>query len=417
MRRPSQLLLRKLLLILICLGTVSIYLGRVIAVYGARSANSDSTTVADLEHDIRWLPDDAELHHLLGLLLSDSGHSNADAIAHLRRATILNPNNGWYWLDLASVYRGAGDVEKEHEAVQFALHAEPGNPEIAAEAAKYFLAAGDVNRALPLFRQAVTQNPQVAESILQACWDETQNANLLLARVIPDSPELQLVLLQILTGQRQTVAANDVWQYLVSSAKSFDPQLSFFYFDYLLKEHETIRFEGAWRELAGLSPNLQTYLPNDNLIVNGGFEQPVLNAGLDWRFEPSEHVTAGIDDQVAHSGTHSLSLTYDGNPAYDAGWKQYVPVQSDTDYQFSAWIKSENVTSSSGPRIAIVDAYSGQNLLLTDDVLDTHPWQQITGSLRVPAGIELLAVKIVRAPANMRISGRIWIDDVHLVKR
>jgi tetratricopeptide (TPR) repeat protein len=414
-RRPPQPLVRKLLLILTCLGTVSIYLGRVLAVYGARSANL--ATIADLQHDIRWLPDDAELHYLLGLQLSDSGHGDPDAITHLRRATILNPYNGWYWLDLASVYRDVGNVEKEDEAVQFALDAEPGNPEIAAEAAKYFLAAGDVNRALPLFRQSVEQNPQVAESILQACWDETQNANLLLAKVIPDSPELQLVLLRILTGQRQTAAASDVWQYLVTSAKSFDPQLSFFYFDYLLKEHDVTRFEGAWRELAGLSPNLQTYLPNDNLIVNGSFEQQALNAGLDWRFESSEHVTAGIDDEVAHSGTHSLSLTYDGNPAYESGWKQYVPVQSNTDYQFSAWIKSENVTSSSGPRIAIVDAYSGQNLLLTDDVLDTHPWQQITGTVRVPAGIDLLSVKIIRAPTDTRISGRVWIDDMHLAKR
>jgi hypothetical protein len=92
-------------------------------------------------------------------------------------------------------------------------------------------------------------------------------------------------------------------------------------------------------------------------------------------------------------------------------------VQSNADYEFSAWIQSENVTSSSGPRIAIADAYSGANLLLTDDVLDTHSWQEIKGSLRVPDGTELLTVKIVRAPADTRIRGRVWIDDLRLVKR
>ena len=315
------------------------------------------------------------------------------------------------------MYQVTGNVEKQNEAVQSALDAEPGNPEVSTEAAQFFLVAGDVRRALPLFRQALVQNPEAAKAILPVCWRETRDANLLLAEVIPDSPELQLTFLRMLTEQKETTAANQVWQQLVASHRSFQPELSFFYFDYLLKEHEVASFDRAWHELAGVTPNLQAYLPNDNLIVNAGFEQPLLNSGFDWRHEPADHIAAGIDDSVAHSGTHSLSLSYDGNPAYDAGWKQFVPVQSNTDYEFSVWIKSENVTSSSGPRIAIVDAYSGANLLLTDDVLDTHPWREIKGTLRVPAQTELLAVKIVRAPANTRIRGRVWIDDLRLVKR
>jgi hypothetical protein len=363
------------------------------------------------------VPDNAAFPHLLGLRLSASDQDDDGAIANLRKAVTLNPNSGRYWLDLASVYQVTGNIEKQNEAVQSALDAEPGNPEVAAEAAQFFLVAGDADRAFPLFRQALGKNPQAAKAILLLCWSETRDANLLLAKAIPASPEPQLAFLRMLTEQKETTAANQVWQHLVGSHSSFQPQRSFFYFDYLLKEHEIARFDRAWHELARVSPNLQAYLPNENLMVNAGFEQPLLNSGFDWRYEPADHIAAGIDDKVAHSGTHSLSLSYDGNPAYDAGWTQFVPVQSNTDYEFSAWIKSDNVTSSSGPRIAIVDAYSGANLLLTDDVLDTHPWQEIKGSLRVPAQTELLAVKIVRAPANTRIRGRIWIDDLRLVKR
>jgi len=363
------------------------------------------------------VPDDAEFPHRLGLRLSAYDQDDDGAIANLRKAVILNPNSGRYWLDLASVYQVTGNVEKQNEAVQSALDAEPGNPEVAAEAGQFSLVAGDAGRAWPLFQQALVQNPQAAKTILLVCWRETRDANLLLAKVIPASPDLQLAFLRLLTEQKETTAANQVWQYLVASHRSFPPQLSFFYFDYLLKEHEVASFDRTWHELAGVSPNLQAYLPNDNLMVNAGFEQQLLNSGFDWRYEPADHIAAGIDDRVAHSGTRSLSLSYDGNPAYDAGWKQFVPVQSNTDYEFSAWIKSENVTSSSGPRIAIVDAYSGANIFLTDDVLDTHPWQEIKGTFRVPANTDLLAVKIVRAPANTRIGGRVWIDDLRLVKR
>jgi tetratricopeptide (TPR) repeat protein len=413
---PLRRLVKNALLILTCLGMLSIYLDRVIVVYLAQRS-ADSSQAGGVERAIRLVPDDAEFPYLLGMQLSNSAHDGAAAITSLSKAVTLNPNIGRYWFDLASVYQVTGNLEKANEAVQAALEAEPGNPEVAAEAAQYFLATGNRDRAFSLFRQALVQNPQAAETIFPACWRETRDANLLLAKLIPESPELQLAFLEMLAGQKETAAASQVWQHLVTSNKSFDPKLSFFYFDYLVKQQEATSFDRAWHELAGLSPNLQTYLPNDNLMVNAGFEQPLLNAGFDWRHEPADHITAGIDDNVAHSGTHSLSLSYDGNPAYDAGWTQFVPVQSNADYEFSAWIRSENVTSSSGPRIVIADAYSGANLLLTDDVLDTHSWQEIKGSLRVPDGTELLTVKIVRAPADTRIRGRVWIDDLRLVKR
>ena len=221
----------------------------------------------------------------------------------------------------------------------------------------------------------------------------------------------------MLAGQKETAAANDVWKHIIGSHKSFPPQLSFFYFDYLFQEHDAAAFDKAWHELAGLAPEIKGYLPSDNLVVNAGFEQPLLNSGFDWRHESADHIVAGIDEKVAHSGSRSLSVFYDGYPAYDSGWMQFVPVQSNTDYEFSAWIKSENVTTSSGPRIAIADAFSGANLLLTDDILDTHTWQEMKGLLHIPAECALVAVKIVRAPADTRIRGRVWIDDLRLVKR
>lgn len=416
MKAELRSLVRKLSLILICVGTLPFYLARVARIYFARRA-ADSTSIEGVRRAMRLSPGNAEFPHLLGLQLSSFDQDDDEATSSLREAVALNPNSGRYWLDLASVYQITDEVAKQNDAVQSALHAEPGNPEVAAEAAQFFLVAGDAGRAFPLFRQALTQNPEAAKAILFVCWRETRDANLVLANVIPSNPELQLEFLGILTQQKETSAANQVWEYIVASRASFQPQLSFFYFDYLLKEHEVAAFDRAWHDLSNLSPTMKAYLPNDNLLVNAGFEQPLLNSGPDWRHQPSEHIFAGIDNSVAHSGGHSLSLSYDGSPAYDAGWRQLVPVQPNAEYEFSAWIKSENVTSSSGPRIAIVDAYSETNLLLTGDVLDTHPWQEIKATLRVPDNTELIAVKIIRAPADTRIRGQVWIDDLRLVKR
>jgi tetratricopeptide (TPR) repeat protein len=408
--------LRKVLLVVLCLGTVSVYVGRVIRVYFAERS-ADTFEVANLERAIQLVPDNAELPHLLGLRLSASDQDDDNAIANLRKAVELNPHRARYWLDLAALYQVTSNAEKQNEALQGALDAEPGNPEVSAEAAQFFLVSGETGRALPLFKQALVTNPAAATNILPLCWRETLDAKTLLASVIPDSPELQLTFLRILAEHRETVAADQVWRYIVGAHKPFPAQLTFFYFDYLMKEREVASFDRDWHQLAAIAPSIQAYVPNENLIVNAGFEQPLLNSGFDWRHQAADYTIAGVDDEVAHSGGRSLSLSYDGGPAYDAGWTQFIPVQANAEYEFSAWIKSDNVTSSSGPRIAIADAYSGANLLLTDDALDTHSWQERKGSLRVPATAQLITVKIIRAPADTRIRGRIWIDDLRLVKK
>ena len=416
MTRPDRTLQANILLVLFCASFLSVYCTRVVRVYLAQRS-AESIDIAGLERAIRLVPDNAMFPHLLGLQFSAREQDSTTAIANLRQAVRLNPYSGRYWLDLAAAYQQAGNAVAQNDAVQSALAAEPGSPEIAAEAAQYFLASADWDRALPLVRQALEKNPQAAPGLLLECWRATHDASLLLARAIPADPEIQLAFLRLLTGQKEKSSAALVWQHLVASGISFPPQLATFYLDDLVREHAVPAFARAWRGLASLAPLLQRYLPTDNLIVNGSFEQPILNYGLDWRHESSEHVVAGIDEAIAHSGLHSLALSYDGNPAYLAGWSQFVPVQADSTYEFSAWIKSENLTTSSGPRLAISDAYSGANLLLMDDVLDTHPWHRVAGTFQVPAGTELVVTQITRAPANTKIKGRLWVDDLRLERK
>ncbi len=414
-REPA--VLHRILFSLICIALVTMYCDRVLRVYLAHRAAEAPDIIPGLQRAIRLVPGNATFPHLLGLQLSVAGQDRDGALANLRRAAALNPYKGRYWLDLAGAYQEANDLQLENQALQSAIAAEPGNPEVAAEAAQYYLAAGDTARALPLVRQALSQDPQVAPSLLLTCWRATHDADLLLANALPPDPGLQFALLRVLGEQNQPAAASHAWGQIVASRRPFPPEMSVFYLDYLLKEHDVAGFERAWHELGGVAASIQPYLPTANLIVNPSFEQPILNYGFDWRHQPTDHIVAGIDDTTGHSGTRSLSLSYDGSPAYDAGWTQFVPVRSGAAYAFSAWIKSENVTSSSGPRIAIADAFSGANLLVTDDVLDTHPWHEVTGQLQIPAATNLVAIKFIRGPANTKIRGRVWIDDLRLEAR
>jgi tetratricopeptide (TPR) repeat protein len=408
---PRGSLLKKTLLLLLCAGGVWLYVGRVIRTYRADRA-ADGYRITGLERATRLAPG-----NVLGLQLSESSPDRDRAIANLRAAARLAPEVAQYWLDLAYAYQLAGNVHEQNAALENALLAEPNNPDIAAESAQYYLVEGDIQRSLPLLRRALEMDPTATADLLPAYWRAVPDAQQLLDQAIPADPQPQIAFLRLLAERNETTAARQVWNRVLASPRSFQPQAVFFYFDYLIRKHQVADLGPAWHEFSSAVPAFQPYQPNGNLIVNPGFELEPLNGGLDWRHEDAGNVFAGIDDKVAHWGSRSLTVTFDGNPAYLAGWRQLIPVQPGADYTFSAWIKSENTVSSSGPRFAIVDAYSGARFLLTEDVLDTQPWHEMSGTLRVPDGTALLELEIVRAPADTGIRGRIWIDDLALVRK
>jgi tetratricopeptide (TPR) repeat protein len=408
--------LRRAAVALLCVALLAIYSWWILrSVLANRLA--ESNRVEDLQRAAQLVPEDANFSHALGLQLSESVQSYDDAIRYLLAAATQNPSDARNWLDLASVYLAAGKPQEQHMALEQALFAEPGNPDVAAEAANYYLVSGELSRALPLFRQAMDKDPGSAESLLPICWNATRDAQLMLDQAVPPNPEIQLEFLRLLTDRGDGASAHVVWEHLMDSRATFRPEQSFFYFDYMIRTHETDNLAKACTQLSDAVPSLKGYAPGENLIVNPGFELPLLYGGCDRRYQHVDHTTSGIDKQAAHSGSRSLSVAFDGSPVDDLGWHEYVHLRANTDYDFSAWIKSEDVVSSSGPRFSIADAYTGATILLTEDILDTHPWQEVRGNFRAPPETQLATIRLIRDPANTMIRGRVWIDDLRLVPR
>ena len=310
-----------------------------------------------------------------------------------------------------------GTAETE-ETVEHALQADPTTPHVAWEAANFFLLQGSQEKALRQFRMVLANDRESADSALQLCWRATGDANQLLDQVLPRRPDLYLSFLRLLVDKQQTSAAEDVWNHLIALNQSFSPKLVFPYFRFLLEQHKVEAAQRAWQQLASLNPSLQAYLPSrENLIVNGGFEQDVLNGGFDWWYQPGPHATAVLDLTEFHSGRRSLSITFDGQNAADAGVLQFIPVKPNTEYEFSAEYKTKELVSASGPRFAILDAYTNSAYFLGDDLLDTNPWRLQKTAFKTGQDTNLVLLKIIREPAGTLIRGKLWIDGLRLVEK
>jgi len=400
-----------------CLVFVGLYLHLVGHAYLAShlAAVSDSP---NLQKAIQLEPSNAEYRDLLGRNLALSGISLDDAIANYQIAVRLNPHVARYWLDLAGAYQVAGRTREQEESVNRAVEAEPTAPHVAWEAANFFLVQGERDRALRHFRVVLANDPEAVDSALQLCWRATGNAKQILDQALPPRPDLYLSFLRLLIDKQETAAAKNVWDRLIGLNQAFLTQLAFPYLRFLIAQQEVAAAQTAWQQLAAFDRSLQPYLPSQkNLIVNGGFEENLLDGGFDWWYEPRPHVILAIDTSEFHSGTRSLSITFDGQSASEAGISQFIPVKPNAAYEFSAEFKAGELETASGPRFAIADAYSSAFYVLTDDVMGTNPWRLQQAKFQTGPNTNLVLLKIVRQPAGPLIRGKLWIDDLRLVEK
>ncbi len=366
-----------------CIVFAGLYLHLALRPYSA-SRLATIPTKDNLEKAIRLEPTNAEYRELLGRYLAFSEQNLDGGISSYRAAVDLDPYVARYWLDLASAYQVANRTSEQGESLDVVL----------------------------------ANDPEKVDAALRLCWRATGDENQILNQALPGRPDLYFSFLRLLIHNQETAAAKNVWDRLVALNQAFSLQLAFPYFQFLLAQHEVEAAQDAWRQMASLNRSLLSYLPSrENLIVNGGFEDNVLNGGFDWSYLSNPHVALAVDTSEFHSGTRSLSITFDGQNPPDAGIYQFIPVKPNTEYEFSAAYRAAELVTASGPRFAIADAYTNASYVLTDDSMGTNPWRLQQARFQSGPNTKLVLLKIAREPARPLIRGKFWIDDLKLVEK
>jgi tetratricopeptide (TPR) repeat protein len=407
---------RKAAFALVCLGSASFYVALILPAFRAARVAANATE-RSLERAIQLQANNAEYHDRLARLLMYDGDGTASAISHYQAAVDLNPYAAKYWLDLADAYMVTGNPSEQQRSLERALLFDPTTPDVAWEAANFFLLRGDRDKALHNFATVLANDPQRVTRALELCWNASGDADELLDKSIPKNPDSYLSFLRLLMRQSNVQAAERVWNRLVALDQPFPAKTAFPYLDFLLENKEVAAAHNAWLQLPRIDRGLAPYMPSEsNLIVNGGFEEKILDGGFDWIYRPMAHVDLALDASEFHSGARSLSVTFDGQNPVNSGISQIIPVKPNTEYAFSAAYRTEEIMSASGPRFSIVDPYTNKSYVLTDDCLGTSPWRVQEAQFRTDAETNLLLLSISRQPPGPLIKGKMWIDDVKLVE-
>jgi tetratricopeptide (TPR) repeat protein len=410
-----------ILCVAIVLSAVMIYQAGELALawYWSRSSN-----LARRIRGAELVPGDAEAWHRLGQEFEYNLDELdfAKAIEYNERAVKLGPRSADDWIDLANAYEAEGDTTEANAAYANARQNYPISANVAWQYGNFLLRQGQAEQGLAEIHQAILTDPVLTSLAIPVVWQLSPDVHLLLNRVLPADRGAEWQALDFFADQRDADAGLTTWEYLLANAKGKPLELKrvFPFLDQLMAQGREEDVERVWSEALAASRWHEAPPGNHSLIWNGEFQGEPANGGLDWRMEETPGAIVSFDSRVKHSGARSLRVDFTGGMNLDyAGVHELVPVKAGQEYQFQAFLRTQDITTESGMRFEIVDPQHPQaGNFLTPGLTGTNPWTAENVTVKTSPETHYVDVRLRRFPSRLfdsKLAGTVWVDDVTLV--
>jgi len=399
-----------------------------LAYWVTRTAYAEKRGSADDLEQVRQAvaldPSNPQFYDKLGLICLYSANvaKPAEAVKYLRQATKLAARKTDYWVDLASACDWNEDLACSDEAMNRALKLSPMTPRLEWITANHYVRTRRPTEALPHLRRLLELSTDYAWPAFSLCTRAFRDPEIILRQVLPAQrdPTLKLSFADFLSERGQSAVADRVWSEVASTRVAFPFHLVKPYLQRLLNTGQIDRAEGVWSDLKrlGVIPGSEGESA-DNLVFNGSFEQAPLNAAFDWRFSELLYVVTDFRDPSTSAGAHCLRIDFtvarndDVEPVF-----QFVPVRPSTAYTLTAQVRSQNITSESGPCLRVTDPACPACLdSQSESALGTTPWHPVSLRFTTGARTRLVRLSVWRPRSRSfppEISGSFWLDLVSI---
>jgi hypothetical protein len=255
--------------------------------------------------------------------------------------------------------------------------------------------------------------------LLRAADDPQQVYEQVLAQ--SKDPSLRFAFLTFLSTSGDYESAMRIWERMIAGPDRSPPLSSVKPFLDLLIDHDQIQ-DGSviWNELAGRGLVAKEYdAASHSLVYNGNFERPPLNTGFDWRYNEDSDLLFDFSDPSGHKGGKCLRIEFlvGRNADFDLV-SQVVRVAPNTQYHLTAYLRSDGLTSGSGPRLRVNELGCPNCPEVTSEqTRGTTNWHPVEVSFTTRPQTQAVRISLWR-PAGKTIprdiSGTVWLDDVNL---
>jgi len=345
--------------------------------------------------------------------LAYGGHAGAVPAAELFKALRRDPNDPARWCDTGEAMLRAGRDADAGYCFSRALALGPHIPPVLMQAADFYYGTHQTGRAMEQMARVLADTDADDDFIFDWYAQKKLPVGEVLAHGLPPGQRAaEAYLRDLMAGNRAGTA--EVWNWITARGLG-DGRLAREYLQYLFgkRDYETAAY--AWA--AYLGPRRNGYLES-NWIFNGDFEKDISDSAFDWHINGRDGVEAAEDAQVAHTGSHSMRIQFEGKENLDYNGVGQTAFVRPGRYRFEAYVRTREISTDKGVGFHIYDRESSSRFdVRTEELTGTHDWTKLERVLVVPRGTRLLEIEVNRQRSmkfDNQIGGTVWIDSVRL---
>ncbi|MGB6484586.1 MAG: tetratricopeptide repeat protein [Candidatus Acidiferrales bacterium] len=347
----------------------------------------------------------------------------AGAISFFERAVKADPRSANDWMDLAQAYEASGNAPQASAAYEQAQRDYPISAEVSWKRGNFLLRQGQTSSGLEEVHRALVTDPTLIPLAISRIWSLDPDVHVILNDVLPEGQQARFQALDFFASRHEEAASLETWEKIAAFTKTkpIDIHDAFAFMQDLIASNQAAEAERIWREALAASRGPEAKTTDDSQVWNGGFEEPIVNGGLDWRFEQEPGAYVSTDSNVHHSGEKSLRVDFTGGVNLDfRNVQEIVPVEPSTHYVFECFMRTQSISTDSGMRFEILDLNNYEVNLMTPDLTGTNPWTPVRADVTTGRDTHFLDIRLRRLPSRLfdnKLSGTVWVDDVSLSQK
>jgi tetratricopeptide (TPR) repeat protein len=340
-----------------------------------------------------------------------AGNNPAQAEDMLARAWRADPSDGRTLMRLAILWRKQGQTERADRACELAERLFPADAQVRQQAAQYWLAIGNVRKALQNWDLAMQISPQTAPPLFPLLLNLAKDpAGLALLAPIASAAPSWWQPFFVYAARNATQTSTLRALYALSNTSNSAGQTNA-YLARLMRESLWTEAYIVW--INALRPEQQQAL---GYLFDGGFELSTFQGTFDWLASTSKSVHVGTQYTLGVTGRKALHIVLRGRSVPSSIVEQ-VAFLIPGHYRFTGRVRPDAVQVASGLEWVLECASgAGARLATSERFLGADLWHEFAVRFSVTtescAGVRLRLQPSGFQTDEVEAKGEIWFDDL-----
>lgn len=328
----------------------------------------------------------------------------ASAIRDLQEAVRRDPASAYRWCELAEALLEAEQPQQAHLAMSRAVELAPKTPPILLRNFNLLVRLEKTREALPVASRILALVPDYDGYLFGSFARWGMPISDVLELGLPQDPRAVHAYARFLARSQDANRLDPLWAWM-STRFPPDRKLVYSYLEFLIKER---RFDDAKQATVSHLGRRREDVSGANLIYNAEFSSDLEGNPLDWQIRE----VSGAQVRFVRGGDNSgrvLLIEFDGKENVNFAHVSQTLIAEPGQYEFSAHVKTENLTTDQGVSFRITDLEDSKRFdAWTHQNTGSADWHVVRQTLTVPEGSRLVQIQLVRQPTikfDNKISG------------